>query len=153
MSIRNLLVGAAATACAFSAVAPAAAQQRLIHDFDLTTLTPLLNEFGMSWSYVDDMDGVLRVDYDGNVILLEPAACGDTGCLGLQIAAMYPAGRSIASVNEFNKTTLFAAAVHEDNAILINRYLIADNGFSVPSLKQNIEIFSLVMDNFAEFDG
>lgn len=157
MSIIKSLAVAAATA--LLAVTGASAQgianpTGVVANVSFVAIQPLLSEIGATYSMqkIGDND-VLVVKAGPRTLLFRQAACSGYGnCAGLIMEAVIndqlPPEQMI---NYFNQLSNVSTAVRYNNALVLERYLIADYGITRGSLAVNIMAFTNSINDWVRF--
>lgn len=144
--LRLSLVAASLFAAGFGLAAPAAAEdaaepistpRRLIPNFDILNLVPVLDELGVSHELRTSEDGkpFLAASFaDGFTFNLAPTACLSSDfsrCIGIHIVAYFAASdvnpQTLSAFNQSNEFASVGVYVRNESVFLL-RYEIADYG-------------------------
>lgn len=160
--MKNVLVSAAALIAAVGLGASASAQQddvvsnarSLITQFDSSTVGPVLNELGVSWSVVQaEGETFIAANADGFKFGIMPTACTNGKCVGAYILTTFPQanpGRQL--IESFNQSSRFSTVgAWENGTAYLSRYEIADYGITRGNLAVSIVVFYAHASQFHEY--
>jgi Putative bacterial sensory transduction regulator len=135
---------------------------RELREFSAETLGPILKEMKIDYKVEDDGKGApyLTFSYDGLKMSIYPAGCEkDTNkkCLGAFLTASWNPWQGVSRsemmerVNAFDmKYDYVDAAIYEDNAPFMSRYMIADHGMKYQNIMVELEVFGSLANKFAD---
>ena len=133
----------------------ASSDTSMIYDFSAQNLVPILAANGLAYEVgiIMEREAVLVSNGVDQVILM-PVVCGDGArCLGLAMLAYFPGGLSLEGNNEFNNGFFFAHAEKWEQDTVIERYLIADYGYSVKSMAVDLSVFFDTAASYRQFSS
>ncbi|GGD00370.1 hypothetical protein [Aquisalinus flavus] len=134
----------------------ASSDASMIFDFNVETLSPLLSDAGVAHS-LGDLNGqqAIQASYNGENVILLPTACNEGRCVGLAMFTFLNSGLSAEQNDRFNNTLFFASAENwYDNTgsqSVLERYLIADYGYSKRTFAVDLIVFFSVLENYRVF--
>lgn len=143
--MRTTLMGAAMAAISLTAHAKA----EDIMFFEPEIMTEIVEELGWEATLQTNADGApqLRVDTDEDlIIVLNPTACVEGGCVGLTTVAHWQNTVSAEKLEEFELAYAFVAVKTYGDNVLLTRYDISDYGMDRRNLK-------LILNAFADIAG
>ncbi len=158
MSIIKSLAVAAATA--FLAATSASAQglpnpNGVVPNVSFVAIQPVLDDLGATYTLQKRGDtDVLVVQAGNRTLLLRQNACSGYGnCAGLIMEAVIGGGDlpPPQMVNYYNQLSYVSTAVLYNNALVLERYLIADYGTTRGSLAVNIMAFTNGINEWFRF--
>lgn len=121
--------------------------RKIINDFDVETLMPILGEMGISYEGRTSPNGeklLLATAPNGLKFILSPTACqagANDGCVGLSMAALFGEADQ-RTVNAFNYRYVFSSAgVDPSGKAYLSRYEICDYGTAKGTLIVSMNVF------------
>ncbi|MEQ8935948.1 MAG: hypothetical protein RIE56_09185, partial [Amphiplicatus sp.] len=153
---------AAVAAIAAFCAAPAAYAQNSMFDtatmvrgFNVNQLSAMATEFGWTTQMIvadNGSSGLVVKTPEGATFFLEPVACSPQ-CVGLSIFAFFGAASnaSPASLNSFNGMQNPVKVLSFNNAIMMQRYVIADHGTPRGNIAVEMNVFLSLASKFAQY--
>ena len=128
-----------------------------IPNFDVSSMTPILTELGLTLQQGSDTNGVpfIRANIPGGLVFyVQPTACpggGATNCVGLLTIAYFEGAANAQTVRAFNDRYHFSSTGLVQNAgAFISRYDIADYGVPRGNVASSIASFAVLANRFGQ---
>ncbi|NHK29409.1 YbjN domain-containing protein [Parvularcula flava] len=121
---------------------------KLMYDYDVENIVPILQELGLKWQGRTAPQGqkvIIAEAPSGMSFVLMPTACKNgvaAGCVGVSMTAVFGGDIDQRTVTSFNYRYPFTSAgIEEGGSAFINRYEISDYGMPRGNFVTSLSVF------------